>query len=59
MLLPDNYEGTVNVTYLDAYREMTDLQKQYDTETNHGLNTAEQERWNVKIDRELKELKVK
>ena len=58
-LLPDSYEGTVNVAYLDAYREMTDLQKQYDTETSHGLNTTEQERWNRKIDQELKELGVK
>jgi hypothetical protein len=58
-LSPDDYEGIVNVTYLDAYREMTDLQKQYDNETRHGTDTAEQERWNAKIDKELKELKVK
>lgn len=58
-LLPDDYEGTINVIYLDTYREMTDLQKQYDRETNHGLDTAEQERWNKKIDKELKELGVK
>jgi len=58
-LSPDDYEGIVNVAYLDAYREMTDLQRQYDNETRHGTDTAEQERWNVKIDKELKELKVK
>lgn len=58
-LLPHDYEGIVNVKYLDAYREMTDLQKQYDNETSHGMDTAEQERWNARIDKELKELRVK
>lgn len=58
-LLPDTYEGIVNVKYLDAYREMTAMQMLYDKETSHGIDTAEQERWNAKIDKELKELGVK
>ncbi|HEY8930870.1 MAG TPA: hypothetical protein VIM55_16815 [Mucilaginibacter sp.] len=58
-LPPENYDGPINEAYLNAYREMNDLQKQYDTETAHGTNTAEQQKWNEKIDRELKELGVK
>ena len=49
-----NYDGPINVDYLDAYREMDSLQKQYDSETNHGGDHAGQERWNEKIDKELK-----
>jgi hypothetical protein len=55
----DNYDGPVNVDYLDAYREMNNLQKQYDDETHHGTNQAVQQQWNVRIDKELKEYGVK
>jgi hypothetical protein len=55
----DNYDGPVNVDYLDAYREMNKLQKQYDDETHHGTNQAVQQQWNVRIDKELKECGVK
>jgi hypothetical protein len=33
---------------------MDNLQKQYDSETNHGANQAAQQRWNERIDKELK-----
>jgi len=49
-----NYDGYINVDYLDAFREMDNLQKQYDDETVHGTDHAAQARWNEKIDRELK-----
>jgi hypothetical protein len=49
-----NYDGPINVYYLDAYREMDSLQKQYDNETSHGGDHAAQERWNQKIDGELR-----
>lgn len=52
-LTTTNFEGIINVDYLDAYREMDALQKQYDDETRHGADQAEQERWNKKIDNEL------
>jgi hypothetical protein len=54
-----NYDGLVNMDYLDAYREMDALQKQYDDETSHGANQSVQQRWNVKIDTELKQFGVK
>lgn len=52
-LSPDDYEGIINMQYLDAYRAMNDLQKAYDDETNHGLNNTAQDRWNDKIDQQL------
>jgi hypothetical protein len=58
-LTPANYEGIINVDYLDAYREMDAIQKQYDDETRHGADQAEQGRWNEKIDKELREYGVK
>lgn len=51
MKLPvDNYDGYINVQYLDSYREMNQLQDQYDNETSHGTNQYYQREWNMKID---------
>jgi hypothetical protein len=52
-----NYDGSINTAYFDALREMDRLQKQYDNETGHGVNTTAQERWNEFIDKELAGLK--
>jgi hypothetical protein len=52
----DNYDGYINVQYLDSYREINALQDQYDKETSHGMNAAAQQRWNVKIEKELREV---
>ncbi|WP_259071391.1 hypothetical protein HDF24_10350 [Mucilaginibacter sp. X4EP1] len=49
----NNYDGFINVDYLDAYREMTDMQKKYDEETRHGSDESAQHRWNDLIDSEL------
>ncbi len=48
-----NYDGSINVAYFDELREMDHMQKQYDSETQHGANTSAQERWNEFIDKEL------
>jgi hypothetical protein len=49
-LTPDNYEAVINMQYLDSYRDMNKLQKDYDKETAHGLNKSSQEKWNQQID---------
>jgi len=54
-----NYDGPINVAFFDALREIDKLQKQYDGETRHSINTYEQQLWNNKIDKELQELGVK
>ena len=50
----NNFDGPINEDYLEAYREMSKLQKQYDNETSHGANQAAQQHWNERIDKELK-----
>jgi hypothetical protein len=52
-----NYDGSINVAYFDALREIDRIQKQYDSETGHGINTSAQERWNAYIDKELASFK--
>ncbi|MDB5124345.1 MAG: hypothetical protein JWP94_2474 [Mucilaginibacter sp.] len=58
-LPPGNFDGPVNVDYLESYREMTDMQKLYDDETRHGANESAQARWSVYIDKELRKLGVR
>jgi len=54
-----NCDGLINFEYYESFREMNRLQDQYDDETQHGINTFEQERWNKKIDADLAALGVK
>ncbi|MDF2432704.1 MAG: hypothetical protein JWP44_2335 [Mucilaginibacter sp.] len=54
-----NFEGPINEEYLETYREMDRLQKLYDSETMHGINHPAQQRWNEKIDKELKDYGVR
>lgn len=48
-----NYDGNINTAYFDALREIDRMQKQYDTETSHGINAQAQQKWNNYIDKEL------
>jgi hypothetical protein len=54
-----NYDGAIHSDYLEAFREMNTLQKQYDDETRHGIDQYAQSQWNERIDKELKSLGVK
>jgi len=58
-LPPENFDGPINVAYLDALREMDKLQKQYDGETNHSIDAFQQRQWDERIDKELQQLGVK
>ncbi|TSD65975.1 hypothetical protein FFF34_000830 [Inquilinus sp. KBS0705] len=58
-LPPYNYDGPINMLYLDALREMNKLQKQYDDETAHSTNNNQQQQWNEFIDKELAKLGIK
>lgn len=49
-----NFDGEINAIYLNAYHELGLEEDLYDKETNHGQFISEQERWNRKIDLELK-----
>ena len=54
----DNYDGYINVDYLEAFHEMNVMQDQYDNETGHGINQYMQQQWNEKIDKELGNFKL-
>ncbi|GAA4417747.1 hypothetical protein GCM10023187_50530 [Nibrella viscosa] len=55
----DDYNSIIQYQYLEAFREMNRLQEQYDGETNHGINQAAQERWNQRIDADLRKYGIK
>ncbi|MGI4751733.1 MAG: hypothetical protein ACRYFB_13970 [Janthinobacterium lividum] len=54
----NNCDGLINVEYYESFREMNHLQKQYDDETEHGINRNKQEEWNTYIDKELLKLGI-
>lgn len=54
-----NFDGVINVAFYESFREMNNLQKLYDDETEHGVNASQQERWNKKIDQDLLALGIK
>ena len=58
-LTVEDYNSIVQYQFIESFREMNHLQKQYDDETNHSINQAAQERWNQKIDAELRSFGVK
>ncbi len=58
-LTVEDYDGQIGYEYLESYREMNRVQEQYDDETQHGLNREAQDRWNRRIDEELKAFRVK
>ncbi|NEU07208.1 hypothetical protein GZH53_02685 [Flavihumibacter sp. R14] len=53
-LTVENYQGILSVEYLQILREMNAMQKEYDLDTKHGTDTAMQDKWNKRIDTELK-----
>ncbi|WP_229368446.1 hypothetical protein [Fibrisoma limi] len=55
----EDYNSIVQYQFIEAYRDMNRMQKQYDDETRHGQDPLAQERWNLKIDAELRTFGVK
>ena len=39
----------IQYEYIESYREMNRLQKQYDAESNHSINRQEQADWEIKV----------
>lgn len=50
-----NTDTVIRTVYTFYKNKLSETQQRYDTETNHSINTAAQETWNVFIDKELKE----
>jgi hypothetical protein len=49
-----SYNSEIQYEYIESFREMNRLQEQYDGETRHGLDQAAQERWNRRLEHELR-----
>ncbi|WP_460676692.1 hypothetical protein [Hymenobacter coalescens] len=54
-----NYDARMQYQFLQSWREMNQLQEQYDAETDNGLNEAAQQRWNERIEADLRRYGVK
>ena len=50
----EDYSSEIQYQYLEFYRDLGQLQQQYDSQTNHGLDTAQQAVWIEKVQRELR-----
>ena len=54
-----DYNSNIQYHFIESYREMNQLQDQYDSETQHGINKVAQEQWNQRLEKELKEFGIK
>jgi hypothetical protein len=50
----NNFNETLQNAYTIAWKQYIGLQQQYDKESNHSINEAQQNQWNEKIDSYLK-----
>ncbi|UYZ62633.1 hypothetical protein [Hymenobacter weizhouensis] len=57
-LTVEDYNSILQLQYLKSFTEMNRLQEQYDAETRGGLDAAAQERWDRRIDAELRQYGV-
>jgi hypothetical protein len=56
-LTENNINQCLQNAYSESWNTYVQLQAQYDKETNHSINKAKQEIWNIKIDSLLRECK--
>ena len=57
ILTIDNYDSELQLLFIDMYREMNRLQKEYDDESNHSVNVLGQQKWQQFVDAELRGVK--
>ncbi len=55
-LTVEDHDSEIQYQYIEAFREMNKLQKQYDWETKHGINKVEQASWENKINKQIMEI---
>ena len=54
ILTVDNYDSELQLLFIEMYREMNRLQKEYDDESTHGINVLGQHKWQQFVKQELK-----
>lgn len=52
----DNIQARLNKIFNTSTKEQQQMNKKYDSETNHSINTKEQKEWELKIQNELEKL---
>ena len=57
ILTVDNYDSELQLLFIEMYREMNRLQKEYDDESNHSINVLGQQKWQQFVDKELKRVR--
>ncbi len=50
----EDYNSIIQYQFIESFREMNRMQELYDSETRHSIDQAAQERWNQRIDDELR-----
>jgi hypothetical protein len=59
ILTIDNYDSELQLLFIEMYREMNRLQREYDDESNHSINVAGQLKWQTQISEELRNYGVR
>lgn len=59
VLTVDNYDSDLQLLFIEMYREMNRLQKEYDDESNHSINMGGQLKWQSQISEELRNYGVR
>ncbi|MBB6002976.1 hypothetical protein [Arcicella rosea] len=54
MLTIDDYDSELQLLFIEMYRELNRLQKEYDAESNHSINFVGQQKWQSLISDELR-----
>ena len=57
ILTIDNYDSELQLLFIDMYREMNRLQKEYDDESSHSVNVLGQQKWQEFVDEELRRVR--
>ena len=59
ILTVDNYDSELQLLFIEMYREMNRLQREYDDESNHSINVGGQLKWQTQISEELRNYGVR
>jgi hypothetical protein len=59
ILTVDNYDSELQLLFIEMYREMNRIQKEYDSESNHSVNVFGQQKWQSIAMEELRLLGVR
>lgn len=59
ILTVDNYDSELQLLFIEMYREMNKIQKNYDDETNHSINVFEQQKWQSSTIEKMRNLGIR